>query len=114
MVEGQADCGIYAGCEQYLRFLADHSFNPFDYVNSVPRSVCRRFTSDIRNTDATFWITHDHPVMTRVETCTAAISAWGTAATLLEWDDSIPSFDKARRGAEGNKVFIFTLLATAV
>jgi len=41
--------------------------------------------------------THDHPVLDPVwELYAHAIRLVGNTATLLEWDDSIPSFDEVR------------------
>ena len=60
--------------------------------------------------------THDHPVIDPVwKLYERAIQRVGHTATLLEWDDSIPSFDEVHDEAlKANKFLSSTLLATAV
>ena len=67
-----------------------------DYVNSIPaervaqihlggHSKFEKYTLD----------THDHPVLDPVWSLYArAIERCGPTATLLEWDDNIPSFEE--------------------
>jgi hypothetical protein len=113
----QADCGILLDVNNIYVSSQNHSFNPFDYVNNVPaervaqihiagHSKYRKYILD----------THDHPVIDPVwKLYERAIQRVGHTATLLEWDDSIPSFDEVHDEAlKANKFLSSTLLATAV
>jgi uncharacterized protein (UPF0276 family) len=97
----QADCGILLDVNNIYVSSRNHGFNPFEYVNSVPvervaqihiagHSEFKRYTLD----------THDHPVIEPVwQLYQRAIERCGPTATLLEWDDNIPSFDEVHREA---------------
>jgi uncharacterized protein (UPF0276 family) len=107
-----ADCGILLDVNNIYVSSQNHGFDPFDYVNNVPHhrvgqihiaghSKFERFILD----------THDHPVLDPVwKLYERAIQLVGHTATLLEWDDRIPSFDevhhealKANRYLESNR-----------
>jgi uncharacterized protein (UPF0276 family) len=113
----RVDCNSWLDVINIYVSSQNHSFNPFDYVNSVPpervaqihiagHSKYRRYILD----------THDHPVIDPVwKLYERAIQRVGHAPTLLEWDDSIPSFDEVHDEAmKANKFLSSTLLATAV
>jgi uncharacterized protein (UPF0276 family) len=96
-----ADCGILLDVNNIYVSSQNHTFDPLTYVNSVPservaqihiagHSKYRRYILD----------THDHPVIDPVWALYArAIERCGPTATLLEWDDNIPSFDEVHREA---------------
>jgi uncharacterized protein (UPF0276 family) len=107
-----ADCGILLDVNNIYVSSQNHGFDPLDYVNNVPHhrvgqihiaghSKFERFILD----------THDHPVLDPVwKLYERAIQLVGHTATLLEWDDRIPSFDevhhealKANRYLESNR-----------
>jgi uncharacterized protein len=100
VVEG-ADCGILLDVNNIYVSSRNHAFNPMDYVNSVPvervaqihiagHTKYRKYVLD----------THDHPVIDPVwELYARAIELVGPTATLLEWDDRIPSFEDVHREA---------------
>jgi uncharacterized protein (UPF0276 family) len=89
-----ADCGILLDVNNIYVSSQNHSFDPFIYVNSVPpervaqihiagHSKYRKYILD----------THDHAVIDPVwELYARALELIGPTATLLEWDDRIPSF----------------------
>ena len=91
-----ADCGILLDVNNIYVSSFNHNFDPMDYVNNVPHqrvaqihiaghSRYRRYILD----------THDHPVIDPVwKLYERAIELVGPTATLLEWDDHIPSFDE--------------------
>jgi uncharacterized protein (UPF0276 family) len=97
----QADCGILLDVNNIYVSSRNHGFNPFEYLNSVPaervaqihiagHSEFKRYTLD----------THDHPVIEPVwQLYERAIERCRPTATLLEWDDNIPSFDEVHREA---------------
>ncbi len=100
-VAEQADCGILLDVNNIYVSSQNHNFDPLEYVNSIPaervaqihiagHSKFEKYTLD----------THDHPVIDPVWNLYArAIERCGPTATLLEWDDSIPSFEEVHREA---------------
>jgi uncharacterized protein len=96
-----ADCGILLDVNNIYVSSQNHNFDPHTYVNSVPswrvaqihiagHSKYRKYILD----------THDHPVIDPVWALYArAIERCGRTATLLEWDDNIPSFDEVHAEA---------------
>jgi hypothetical protein len=96
-----ADCGILLDVNNIYVSSQNHDFDPLVYVNSVPswrvaqihiagHSKYRKYILD----------THDHPVIDPVWTLYArAIGRCGPTATLLEWDDNIPSFEEVHAEA---------------
>ncbi len=112
-----ADCGILLDVNNIYVSSQNHNFNPLDYVNSVPahrvaqihiagHSKYRKYILD----------THDHPVIDPVwKLYERAVHLAGHTATLLEWDDSIPSFQEVHDEAlKANKFLRATALAEAV
>ena len=97
----QADCGILLDVNNIYVSSQNHGFNPFEYLNSIPaervaqihiagHSKFQKYTLD----------THDHPVVEPVwKLYQRAIERCGPTATLLEWDDKIPSFEEVHREA---------------
>ena len=97
----RADCGILLDVNNIYVSAFNHNFNPLDYVNYVPgdrvaqihiagHSRYRKYILD----------THDHPVIDPVwKLYERAIERIGPTATLLEWDDRIPTFDEVHREA---------------
>ena len=89
-----ADCGILLDVNNIYVSSQNHGFDPLQYVNNVDvdrvaqihiagHSRFEKYTLD----------THDHPVLDPVWKLYArAIERTGPTATLLEWDDNIPSF----------------------
>ena len=116
VVEG-ADCGILLDVNNIYVSSQNHNFNPLDYVNSIPaervaqihiagHSKYRKYILD----------THDHPVIDPVwKLYDRAIQRAGHTATLLEWDDSIPTFKEVHDEAlKADKFLASSVLATAV
>jgi uncharacterized protein (UPF0276 family) len=97
----KADCGILLDVNNIYVSSQNHSFDPMVYVDAIPadrvaqihiagHSKFEKYTLD----------THDHPVLDPVWKMYArAIERVGPTATLLEWDDSIPSFDEVHAEA---------------
>lgn len=91
-----ADCGILLDVNNIYVSSQNHCFDPFEYVNSVPpervaqihiagHSKYRKYILD----------THDHAVIDPVWALySRAVELVGPTATLLEWDDRIPSFEE--------------------
>ena len=96
-----ADCGILLDVNNIYVSSQNHGFDPMEYVNAVEaeriaqihiagHSKFEKYTLD----------THDHPVLNPVwELYARAIERTGPTATLLEWDDKIPSFEEVHAEA---------------
>lgn len=100
VVEG-ADCGILLDVNNIYVSSRNHAFNPMDYVNSVPvERVAQIHIAGHTKYRKYILDTHDHPVIDPVwELYARAIELVGPTATLLEWDDRIPSFEDVHREA---------------
>ena len=92
----RADCGILLDVNNIYVSSRNHSFDPFEYVNSVPHErVAQIHIAGHSKFEKYILDTHDHPVIDPVWNLYArAIELIGPTATLLEWDDHIPSFDE--------------------
>jgi uncharacterized protein (UPF0276 family) len=107
-VAEQADCGILLDVNNIYVSSKNHNFDPYDYLNHIPHhrvgqihiaghSKFKKYILD----------THDHPVLDPVWKLYAhALRLSGHTATLLEWDDRIPSFDEVHREALKANAFI--------
>ena len=103
-----ADCGILLDVNNIYVSSQNHNFNPMDYVNAVPaervaqihvagHSKFQKYTLD----------THDHAPIEPVWGLYArAIERCGPTATLLEWDDNIPSFEEVHGEAMKAQKFL--------
>jgi uncharacterized protein (UPF0276 family) len=91
-----ADCGILLDVNNIYVSSQNHTFNPFDYVNSVPvERVAQIHIAGHSKFEEYILDTHDHPVLDPVWSLyQRTIERVGHTATLLEWDDNIPSFDE--------------------
>ena len=96
-----ADCGILLDVNNIYVSSRNHNFNPFDYLNSVlPERVAQTHIAGHTKYRKFILDTHDHPVIDPVWALYArAIELAGPTATLLEWDDRIPSFEEVHREA---------------
>jgi hypothetical protein len=116
-VAERADCGILLDVNNIYVSSQNHSFNPFDYVNSVPgERIAQIHIAGHSKFQKYILDTHDHPVIDPVwKLYERAIQRAGHTATLLEWDDSIPSFQEVHREAKkANRFLADTTLAVAV
>ncbi len=97
----RADCGILLDVNNIYVSSRNHSFDPFDYLNSVPAErVAQIHIAGHSKFEKYILDTHDHPVIDPVWKLYArAIARCGPTATLLEWDDNIPSFEEVHREA---------------
>jgi len=135
----RADCGILLDVNNIYVSSQNHNFDPLTYVNSIPAE--RYVSSQNHNFDPLTYVnsipaervaqihiaghskfkkyildTHDHPVLDPVwKLYERAIQRAGRTATLLEWDDSIPSFQEVHREAmKANRFLAARSLAVAV
>src|SRR6202051_2910930 len=100
-VVGRADCGILLDVNNIYVSSQNHDFDPFEYLNSVPAErVAQIHIAGHSKYEKYILDTHDHPVIDPVwKLYERAIERVGPTATLLEWDDRIPSFDEVHAEA---------------
>jgi uncharacterized protein (UPF0276 family) len=113
----RADCGILLDVNNIYVSSKNHNFDPYVYVNSVsPERVAQIHIAGHSKFRKYILDTHDHPVIDPVWKLYArAIERIGHTATLLEWDDSIPSFQEVHDEAlKGNRFLASASLAAAV
>jgi len=97
----RADCGILLDVNNIYVSSQNHTFDPLDYVNAVPADrVAQIHIAGHTKYERFILDTHDHPVIDPVwKIYKRAIERCGRTATLLEWDDKIPSFEEVHREA---------------
>jgi uncharacterized protein len=97
----RADCGILLDVNNIYVSSRNHGFDPMEYVNAVPTErVAQIHLAGHTQFEKYTLDTHDHPVLDPVWKLYArAIERCGRVATLLEWDDRIPSFQEVHREA---------------
>jgi uncharacterized protein (UPF0276 family) len=91
----RADCGILLDVNNIYVSSQNHSFDPFTYVNAVPAErIAQIHIAGHSKFEKYILDTHDHPVLEPVwQLYARTIERAGPTATLLEWDDNIPSFE---------------------
>ncbi|MEO7300953.1 MAG: DUF692 domain-containing protein [Verrucomicrobiota bacterium] len=96
-----ADCGILLDVNNIYVSSRNHSFDPFDYLNGIqPERVAQIHIAGHSKFEKYILDTHDHPVIDPVWKLYAhANKLAGSTATLLEWDDRLPSFDEVHHEA---------------
>jgi uncharacterized protein (UPF0276 family) len=104
----RADCGILLDVNNIYVSSRNHSFDPFEYLNSVPAArVAQIHIAGHSKFEKYILDTHDHPVINPVwKLYDHAIRRCGPTATLLEWDDHIPSFAEVHREARKAEKFL--------
>ncbi|HEV8184945.1 MAG TPA: DUF692 domain-containing protein, partial [Chthoniobacterales bacterium] len=97
----RADCGILLDVNNIYVSSKNHGFDPQIYVDAVPADrVAQIHVAGHSKFEKYILDTHDHPVLDPVWKLYAhAIERAGRTATLLEWDDRIPSFQDVHREA---------------
>ena len=92
----RADCGILLDVNNIYVSAKNHGFDPYAYLNEIPHHrVAQMHIAGHTKFEKYLLDTHDHPVLDPVWKLYAhATKLCGVTATLLEWDDKIPSFDE--------------------
>jgi uncharacterized protein (UPF0276 family) len=103
-----ADCGILLDVNNIYVSSRNHNFDPYEYLRSVPAErVAQIHVAGHSNFEKYILDTHDHPVLDPVwQLYAKAIELAGPTATLLEWDDHIPSFDEVHKEALKAKKYV--------
>jgi uncharacterized protein len=109
----RAGCGILLDVNNIYVSSQNHNFDPFEYVNSVPADrVAQIHIAGHSKFEKYILDTHDHAVIDPVwKLYERAIQRSGPTATLLEWDDRIPSFEEVHAEARKAERFIPAALA---
>jgi uncharacterized protein (UPF0276 family) len=110
-----ADCGILLDVNNIYVSSQNHTFNPLDYVNNVPHErVAQIHIAGHSKYEKYILDTHDHAVIDPVwQLYSRAIELVGPTATLLEWDDRIPSFEEVHAEALKAKKYVPERIAVA-
>ena len=97
----RADCGILLDVNNIYVSAMNHNFDPREYLDSVPAErVAQIHIAGHSRYEKYLLDTHDHAVIDPVwELYARAIRRIGPTATLLEWDDRIPSFEEVHAEA---------------
>lgn len=97
----RADCGILLDVNNIYVSSQNHNFDPFTYVNAVPAErIAQIHIAGHSRFEKYILDTHDHPVLEPVwQLYARTIERAGPTATLLEWDDNIPSFEEVHAEA---------------
>ncbi|HEY3901541.1 MAG TPA: DUF692 domain-containing protein [Chthoniobacter sp.] len=97
----RADCGILLDVNNIYVSSKNHGFDPNVYLDAVPTErVAQIHIAGHTKYERYILDTHDHPVLDPVWKLYArAIARAGRTATLLEWDDRIPSFEEVHAEA---------------
>jgi uncharacterized protein len=96
-----ADCGILLDVNNIYVSSRNHGFDPMTYVEAIsPDRVAQIHLAGHTEFKQYILDTHDHPVLDPVwKLYERAIQRCGRVATLLEWDDKIPSFEEVHNEA---------------
>src|ERR1700752_3772216 len=97
----RADCGILLDVNNIYVSSKNHSFDPYEYLHNVPHHrVGQIHIAGHSKFEKYILDTHDHPVLDPVwKLYSHAVGQVGRTATLLEWDDRIPTFDEVHNEA---------------
>ncbi len=104
----KADCGILLDVNNIYVSSMNHRFDPRVYIDAIdPRRVAQIHIAGHSKYERFILDTHDHPVCDPVWKLYArAIARVGPTATLLEWDDRIPSFDEVHAEAQKSTLYL--------
>lgn len=106
----RADCGILLDVNNIYVSSRNHSFNANEYLDAVPAErVAQIHIAGHSKYQKYILDTHDHPVIHPVWALyQRAIQRAGHTATLLEWDQHIPSFDEVHAEARKAQKYLTT------
>jgi uncharacterized protein len=92
----RADCAILLDVNNVFVSAFNHGFDAQTYLAAVPVERVVQFHLAGHSDHGTHLLdTHDHPICEAVWGLYAtAVERFGAVATLIEWDDQIPAFDR--------------------
>lgn len=91
----EADCGILLDVNNIYVSAYNHGFDPLTFIDAIPpERICQYHLAGHTNKGTHIIDTHsDHVVDAVWELYRYATARTGARATLLEWDEDIPSFE---------------------
>jgi uncharacterized protein (UPF0276 family) len=97
----RADCGILLDVNNIYVSSRNHGFDANEYMDAVPPDrVAQIHIAGHSKYEKYILDTHDHPVIDPVwRLYERAIARTGNTATLLEWDQHIPTFEEVHAEA---------------
>jgi uncharacterized protein (UPF0276 family) len=97
----KADAGILLDVNNIYVSSQNHDFNPYTYLDNIPHDRVGQIHIAGHSKFARYILdTHDSPVLDPVwKMYEHAVRAIGPTATLLEWDDRIPTFEDVHNEA---------------
>lgn len=112
----RADCGMLLDVNNIYVSSQNHGFDPMDYLRGVPlHRVGQIHIAGHSKYENIILDTHDQPVPDPVWALyAAAIQGCGNTATLLEWDDRIPTFEEVHQEALKANQFLHDHVETSV
>ena len=92
----RADCGILLDINNIFVSAFNHRFDPAAYIESIPVERVWQFHLAGHSDYGGYLLdTHDHAVRDEVwDLYRGAVDRFGDVATLVEWDDNIPEWDR--------------------
>lgn len=110
----RADCGILLDVNNIYVSSINNEFDPAEYVDSIPAGrVAQMHIAGHSRYERFILDTHDHPVIDPVwKLYERALGRTGPTATLLEWDDRIPSFEEVHQEAMKAKKYLDAVTGT--
>ena len=108
-----ADCGILLDVNNIHVSAANHGFSPHDYLGGLPmHRIGQIHLAGYSDAGSHLVDTHDHPVPAPVWSLyREAVRRFGPVATLVEWDDRIPSLEELVAEAERARAIEAEVLA---
>jgi uncharacterized protein len=115
----EADCGLLLDCNNIYVSAFNHSFDANAYVDGIPADrVVQYHLAGHTNVGTHIIDTHsDHVIDAVWELYARSWARTGGASTLLEWDESIPSFDVVHaeaKKAQDRRAFVASEVARGV
>ncbi len=92
----RADCNILLDVNNIYVSSINHSFDPYQFLNSIPKKRVQQFHLAGHTNNGVHLIdTHDMPIIEPVwELYAAALKRFGKVSTLIERDDNFPPLDE--------------------
>ena len=101
-VAERSGCGILLDLNNVYVNARNHRFDPFRYLEQIPGELVGQFhLAGHTDMGAYLFDTHNSPVIDAVWALyLEALQRWGAVATLIEWDEDLPTFSRLAEEAE--------------
>ncbi len=105
-VAHRSGCGILLDLNNIYVNATNHGFDPLDYLKAIPGEKVGQFHLAGHTPMGKYLFdTHSRPVIQEVwNLYREALKLWGPIATLVEWDEEIPPFEKLAEEAAKARV----------